>query len=244
MRADDSRCPRQRADTDDGQLRHTSQCDGRLYRASEARCVQPILRGDYTSQRRRSTGYPSCGGSGRVVPLAPAGQNIRATERVLSAAQARHSRQALAGYPYLPYLTFAPSAFVFPLKFTGGGVSGGGKLMFDSEGNAWVADNFSVGAQNQDASSTGNVSKFAPNGKPLSPSPLGFSGGGLAGPGFGLAVDAQTTRGSPALPARTSPGSIRAALRFRHPRAGTLTGRSARCRASSPRRAATSGRLT
>ena len=23
--------------------------------------------------------------------------------------------------PYLPYLTFAPSAFVFPLKFTGGG---------------------------------------------------------------------------------------------------------------------------
>ncbi len=93
--------------------------------------------------------------------------------------------------PYLPYLTFAPSAFVFPLKFTGGGVSGGGKLMFDSEGNAWVADNFSVGAQNQDASWTGNVSKFAPNGKPLSPSPLGFSGGGLAGPGFGLAVDAQ-----------------------------------------------------
>ena len=93
--------------------------------------------------------------------------------------------------PYLPYLTFAPSAFVFPLKFTGGGVSGGGKLMIDSEGNAWVADNFSVGAQNQDASWTGNVSKFAPNGKPLSPSPLGFSGGGLAGPGFGLAVDAQ-----------------------------------------------------
>ena len=44
--------------------------------------------------------------------------------------------------PYLPYLTFAPSAFVFPLKFTGGGVSGGGKLMIDSEGNAWVADNF------------------------------------------------------------------------------------------------------
>jgi hypothetical protein len=93
--------------------------------------------------------------------------------------------------PYLPYLTFAPSAFVFPLKFTGGGVSGGGKLMIDSEGNAWVADNFTVGAQNLDASWTGGLSKFAPNGKPLSPSPLGFRGGGIAGPGFGLTLDAQ-----------------------------------------------------
>ena len=93
--------------------------------------------------------------------------------------------------PYLPYLTFAPSAFVFPLKFTGGGYSGGGKLMIDSEGNAWVADNFSVGAQNQDASWTGTLTKFAPNGKALSPNPLGFRGGGLAGPGFGLTLDAQ-----------------------------------------------------
>ena len=96
--------------------------------------------------------------------------------------------------PYLPYLTFAPSAFVFPLKFTGGGVSGGGKLMIDSEGNAWVADNFTVGAQNQDASWTGGLSKFAPNGKALSPSPLGFRGGGIAGPGFGLALDAAGQR--------------------------------------------------
>ena len=80
---------------------------------------------------------------------------------------------------------------MFPLKFTGGGVSGGGKLMIDSEGNAWVADNFTVGAQNQDASWTGGLSKFAPNGKPLSPSPLGFRGGGIAGPGFGLTLDAQ-----------------------------------------------------
>ena len=93
--------------------------------------------------------------------------------------------------PFLPYLTFAPSAWIFPLKFTGGGLSGGGKLMIDSEGNAWVADNFTVGAQNQDASWTGGLSKFAPNGKPLSPSPLGFRGGGIGGPGFGLTLDAQ-----------------------------------------------------
>ncbi len=93
--------------------------------------------------------------------------------------------------PFLPYLTFAPSAWIFPLKFTGGGYSGGGKLMIDSEGNAWVADNFTVGAQNLDASWTGGLTKFAPNGKPLSPSPLGFRGGGIAGPGFGLTLDAQ-----------------------------------------------------
>ena len=44
----------------------------------------------------------------------------------------------LRATPYLPYLTFAPSAWVFPLKFAGGGVSGGGKLMIDSKGNVWV----------------------------------------------------------------------------------------------------------
>jgi hypothetical protein len=92
--------------------------------------------------------------------------------------------------PFLPYLTFAPSAWVFPLKFTGGGLSAPGKLMFDSEGNAWVADNWTVGAQNLDAAWTGGLSKFAPNGTPLSPSPLGFRGGGIGGPGFGLALDA------------------------------------------------------
>ena len=39
--------------------------------------------------------------------------------------------------PFMPYLTFAPSAWIFPLKFTGGGLSGPGKLMIDSEGNIW-----------------------------------------------------------------------------------------------------------
>jgi hypothetical protein len=92
--------------------------------------------------------------------------------------------------PFLPYLTFAPSAWVFPLKFTGGGLSAPGKLMFDSEGNAWVADNWTVGAQNLDAAWTGGLSKFAPNGTPLSPSPLGYRGGGIGGPGFGLTLDA------------------------------------------------------
>src|SRR5262245_20287897 len=34
--------------------------------------------------------------------------------------------------PYMPYLNFAPSAWVLPLKFDGGGYRAGGKAMFDS----------------------------------------------------------------------------------------------------------------
>lgn len=93
--------------------------------------------------------------------------------------------------PFIPYLTFAPSAWIFPLKYTGGGYSGGAKLMFDSQGNAWIADNFTVGAQNLDAVWTGGLSKFAPDGRPLSPAVRGFAGGGIGGPGFGLTLDAQ-----------------------------------------------------
>ena len=74
----------------------------------------------------------------------------------------------------------------------------------DSEGNLWAGDNFIVGFQNQDALWAGNLSKFAPNGKPLSPMTTGFTGGGVEGIGFGLCVDAQdncwaTTYGSKAI---------------------------------------------
>jgi hypothetical protein len=93
--------------------------------------------------------------------------------------------------PFQPSLTFAPSAWIFPLKFAGGGARGGGKLMFDSQGDAWTADNFQDGGQSQDVRWDGGLSKFAPNGKPLSPAVTGFTGGGIFGPGFGLAVDAQ-----------------------------------------------------
>jgi len=97
----------------------------------------------------------------------------------------------LRASPFQPSLTFAPSAWTFPLKFDGGGYRGGGKLMFDSQGNAWTADNFLYGGQSQDVLWDGALSKFAPNGKPLSPAITGFTGGGLFGPGFGLTLDAQ-----------------------------------------------------
>jgi len=103
--------------------------------------------------------------------------------------------------PFMPYLSWAPSAWVLPLKFTGGGLSAPGKLMIDSKGNIWAGNNFLVGAQNLDELWDGNLSKFAPNGRPLSPMTTGFTGGGLQGIGFGMAIDADdnvwaTTYGS------------------------------------------------
>jgi len=89
---------------------------------------------------------------------------------------------------FMPYLSVAPSAWILPLKFTGGGLSGPGKIMFDSEGNAWTGVNFIVGSQALDAFWDGNLSKFAPSGRPLSPMTFGFTGGGILGPGFGTAV--------------------------------------------------------
>src|SRR5215469_6609343 len=93
--------------------------------------------------------------------------------------------------PFMPYLNYAPSAWVLPLKFDGGGYRAGGKCMFDSDGNLWVGDNFSIGWQGSDALWQGNATKFAPNGKPLSPSTTGFTGGGMEGGTFGTAVDAK-----------------------------------------------------
>src|SRR5215469_3450055 len=93
--------------------------------------------------------------------------------------------------PFMPYLNFSPSAWVLPLNFDGGGYRAGGGAMFDSEGNLWVGDNFTVGWQGQDVLWQGNATKFNPNGKPLSPITTGFSGGGMQGGTFGAAVDAK-----------------------------------------------------
>jgi hypothetical protein len=86
--------------------------------------------------------------------------------------------KTMRAVPYMPYLQWAPSAWVLPLKVTGGGYRAGGKAMFDSEGNLWVGDNFTVGWQGQDDLWQGNATKFDPNGKPLSPMTTGFAGGG------------------------------------------------------------------
>ena len=98
--------------------------------------------------------------------------------------------KTMRAVPFMPYLGTAPSAWVLPLKIGGGGYVAGGKAMFDSEGNLWVGDNFTVGWQGQDTLWQGNASKFAPNGRPLSPITTGFAGGGMQGGTFGAAVDA------------------------------------------------------
>ena len=99
--------------------------------------------------------------------------------------------KSLRAVPYMPYLQWAPSAWVLPLRFDGGGYRAGGKAMFDSQGNLWVGDNFTVGWQAQDTLWQGNATKFAPNGRPLSPITTGFTGGGMQGGTFGAAVDAK-----------------------------------------------------
>ena len=99
--------------------------------------------------------------------------------------------KTMRAVPFMPYLGFAPSAWVLPLEFDGGGYRAGGKAMFDSEGNLWVGDNFTIGWQGQDTLWQGNATKFAPNGKPLSPITTGFAGGGMQGGTFGAAVDAK-----------------------------------------------------
>ncbi len=111
--------------------------------------------------------------------------------RLLNAFYPFPAGKNLRPVPFMPYLQFAPSAWVLPLKFDGGGYRAGGKAMFDSEGNLWVADNWTVGWQGQDALWQGNATKFAPDGKPLSPSPTGYTGGGMEGGTFGTAVDAK-----------------------------------------------------
>jgi hypothetical protein len=99
--------------------------------------------------------------------------------------------KTMRAVPFMPYVGFSPSAWVFPLKFDGGGYRAGGKAMFDSEGNLWVGDNFTVGWQGQDTLWQGNATKFAPDGTPLSPITTGFAGGGMQGGTFGAAIDAK-----------------------------------------------------
>jgi len=93
--------------------------------------------------------------------------------------------------PFIPYLNFAPSAWTLSLVYAGGGLNSLGGIAIDSEGNMWADDNFLVGAQSTIlASFGGGLSKLAPNGKPLSPMTTGFRGGGIDGPGFGIAISA------------------------------------------------------
>jgi len=93
--------------------------------------------------------------------------------------------------PHIPYLNFSPSAWTLSLVYAGGGLNSLGGIAIDGEGNMWADDNFLVGAQSTIYEGFGGgLSKLAPNGKPLSPAVTGFRGGGIDGPGFGIAISA------------------------------------------------------
>ena len=85
-----------------------------------------------------------------------------ASKRSIRCRQARPMRAV----PYMPYLSFAPSAWVLPLKFDWRRVPLlAARTMFDSEANLWVGNNFTIGWQGRDALWQGNASKFNPNGE-------------------------------------------------------------------------------
>jgi hypothetical protein len=91
--------------------------------------------------------------------------------------------------PFIPYLSFAPSAWTLSLVYAGGGLNSLGGIAIDGEGNMWADDNFLVGSQSTIYSQFGGgISKIAPNGRPLSPMTVGYRGGGIDGPGFGIAI--------------------------------------------------------
>jgi hypothetical protein len=61
--------------------------------------------------------------------------------------------------------------------------------MFDADGNLWSGMNWLPGSQSGVNKSTGGgVVKFTPNGVPLSPPIIGFTGMGIDGVGWGTAV--------------------------------------------------------
>jgi len=93
--------------------------------------------------------------------------------------------------PFIPYLSFAPSAWTLSLVYAGGGLNSLGGIAIDGDGNMWADDNFLAGAQSTIWEPFGGgISKIAPNGKPLSPMTVGYRGGGIDGPGFGIAISA------------------------------------------------------
>jgi streptogramin lyase len=93
--------------------------------------------------------------------------------------------------PFLPYLSFSPRAWTLPLVFAGGGMNSLGGIAIDGDGNMWADDNFLVGAQSTIYQPFGGgISKVAPNGTPLSPMTFAYRGGGIDGPGFGIAISA------------------------------------------------------
>lgn len=96
-----------------------------------------------------------------------------------------------ADVPYLPYLRYQPTDWTLSLVYTGGGLDAPGGIAFDADGVAWTNNNFLVGSQSflgQRGFPGLGATKLTPAGVALSPR-FGFTGGGIYGAGFGIAID-------------------------------------------------------
>ncbi|WP_344468336.1 NHL repeat-containing protein [Kitasatospora kazusensis] len=91
---------------------------------------------------------------------------------------------------YLPALPTAPDAWTLALRYVGNGheLDGPGNLAFDADGNAWVTNNYEFDPDpHASVCGSGKVLKLTPTGQDAPGAP--YSGGGLYGAGFGIAVD-------------------------------------------------------
>ncbi len=137
--------------------------------------------------------------------LRAAGRVLPDARRARSCARCRSCRTS----------SFAPSAWVLPLKFDGGGYRAGGKAMFDSEGNLWVGDNFTIGWQAQDTLWQGNFTQVRPE-RPRALADHDRVSLAADSPAAHSARPSTptTTSGSPATAARRSRSSTRTASRW------------------------------
>ena len=109
------------------------------------------------------------------IALFPCTSRTQSTRCSASSIQFRQPITCLE-VPYMPYPNWAPSAWVLPLEFTGGGYVAGGKCMFDSEGSLWqggVARDFTIlnttcsGIPNSVQGYSFNFTVVPKNGQPL-----------------------------------------------------------------------------
>jgi hypothetical protein len=84
----------------------------------------------------------------------------------------------------------APTSLTLALRFEGTppGMDGPGNFSIDAEGNLWVANNYAYSRESrQPACGSDELFRFTPTGGTYPGAP--YSGGGLSGVGFGVAVD-------------------------------------------------------
>jgi hypothetical protein len=95
-----------------------------------------------------------------------------------------------SGQPYAPVLSQAPDAWALALKYVGNGAEfdGPGNMAIDQNGNVWCTNNYVFNSDaTQPACGGKQLLELTPTGTDAPGAP--FSGGGVDGAGFGIAID-------------------------------------------------------